>query len=187
MILSHQEIRALIAEKQSLEGSDPNCVGPASYELRIGSFRQGQTTIPLNEGEDVAITPGGFVLLGTMEKINFDNTIAGTLVLKSSFGRQGLMSWSQGFVDPGYSGKLTIALHNLSGALFPISGGQKICHLIFMKLNAPTELGYAGPYKGSMGATPAAKSRGLITIIGEKVVGAISGGVASGLTRSALE
>jgi deoxycytidine triphosphate deaminase len=133
------------------------CLGPASYELRIGSVRGfdgGQETI-LEAGRKFVMEPASSALIGTVEEIRMPADLAGLLFLKSSLGRSGYIPWSQGFVDPGYTGSLTIALHNVAGKLQLFEGHQKICHLVFVKLTKATSNPYAGEYKDSVGATEA--------------------------------
>jgi dCTP deaminase len=155
-ILPHQEIQERIETDHLIVNGDlGECLGPASYELRMGSIRsiEGGTGTVLRPAEEFVIKPGASVLIGTVEEVHLPDDLAGMLFLKSSLGRAGYMPWSQGYVDPGYKGSLTIALHNFAGAIKIFSAHQKVCHLVFVKLSAKTTKPYNGPYSGSTGAT----------------------------------
>lgn len=157
--LVRQQIINKIEKGNLVENADiTHCVSPASYELRVGSYRERHIDrrIDLSVGEQIAIPPNGFILIGTIERVNIPLDIIGMMYLRSTYARRGFLSWFQGIVDPGYSGGLTIVLHNLTGELIPLSGGERICHLVFETLPEPVDQGYEGAYQGSEGATPPA-------------------------------
>jgi dCTP deaminase len=120
-ILPYQEIQKRIDENQLVTNANKDsCLGPASYELRIGSLRlfaEGSAEQKLETGQKFVMEPGASALIGTLEEVRMPADVAGFLFLKSSLGRSGYIPWSQGYVDPGYKGSLTIALHNLAGKL----------------------------------------------------------------------
>ena len=65
--------------------------------------------------EPFIIHPGDFVLGSTLEKITIPNNMVARIEGKSSLGRLGLLIHSTaGFVDPGFSGNLTLELANVS-------------------------------------------------------------------------
>lgn len=158
--LTRQEIIDLVKTKNLIEHFSTAVVSPASYELRIGSYRDknSDTPIVLQEGEGRALPPASSLLIGTMERINLPLNLLGMMYLRSSYARLGSVSWFQGLVDPGYSGKLTIVLHNLSEQKIPIVGGDRICHLVFQELTEPADEGYKGLYQNSPGAQTSVKS-----------------------------
>lgn len=157
-ILPYQEIQNLIKTKKLITNADlDKCLSPASYELRIGSVKDfgGGEETKLDVGQRIVMEPGASALIGTLEEVHLPSDIAGFLYLKSSLGRAGYIPWSQGYVDPGYRGSLTIALHNIAGKLQLFEYNQKICHLVLMKLTKATSNPYDGEYSGSTGATEA--------------------------------
>jgi deoxycytidine triphosphate deaminase len=181
-ILPYQEIQERIKADNIITNAHiGECLGPASYELRVGSIRsiEGGAATVLKPDEQFVIKPGASVLIGTLEEVHLPGDIGGLLFLKSSLGRAGYIPWSQGYVDPGYNGSLTIALHNFAGAIKIFSGGQRICHLVLLQLKAPTTKPYTGPYTGSIGAT-GTKEQGPI------VIGASSGLQIVTSTREAI-
>jgi dCTP deaminase len=155
-ILPYQEIlKRIKTDKLISLGDVDKCLGPASYELRIGSIQliEGGTETVLKPGEEFVMKPAASVLIGTVEEVDMPDDLAGLLFLKSSLGRAGYIPWAQGYIDPGYKGSLTIALHNFAGKIQLFSGHQKICHLVFHQLTAKTTNPYDGEYSGSRGAT----------------------------------
>lgn len=166
-----QEILRRIKEQKLVENADlEECVSPASYELRVGSYHDWQTNtrLDLQKGEAIAVAPNGFLLVGTVERVTLPTDIMGMLYLRSTYARRGFVPWFQGIVDPGYSGSLTIALHNLTGDLVPIYGEERICHLVFEQLPVPVDKGYEGAYQGSPGATPPRQAP-TVKIVGERL------------------
>lgn len=166
-ILPYQEIQKRIDADQLIANANKNlCLGPASYELRIGSVRQFTEGAPeqkLESGQKFVMEPGASALIGTLEELRMPADLGGFLFLKSSLGRAGYIPWAQGYVDPGYKGSVTIALHNVAGKLQLFEHAQKICHVIFVKLTAETTNPYQGEYADSKGAV-ASKQKPTIVI-----------------------
>lgn len=184
-VLHHQKIVNLLETYHLMEDYDLENVGPASYELRIGSalnISDGvESTVEI--GEEFAVRPNSHILLGTIEKVAMPDFLVGTMFLKSRFGRGGFLPWGQGFVDPGYEGNLTISLLNLSPHPYIFRGGEKICHIIFQNLEAATDKLYDGVYKGSEGASgPKEKP---IKVFGDVINAGVTG-IAAGLAQAAV-
>jgi len=71
--------------------------------------------------------PGEFVLASTYEVITLPDDIAGRLEGKSSLGRLGLLTHSTaGFIDPGFSGHITLELSNVANLPVKLFPGMKI-------------------------------------------------------------
>lgn len=166
-----------------------NCIAPASYLLRVGGYLDSANNqaVRLETGEAVIIQPRAFLLIGTIEEIKLPNDIIGFLHLRSSYARRGLLPWSQGIVEPGYSGSITIVAHNHSGEYLAIVGGERICHLLLSTTNASTELPYGSQeqtdvYQGSTVAT-ASKEGSRVKVAGQvaDVVGQGIGGFAKSI------
>lgn len=156
--LVRKQIISRINKEKLIENADmSNCVSPASYELRVGSWfnRQTKQRVELNIGDEIYLKQSRMILIGTIERVNIPNDIMGMMYLRSTYARRGFMPWFQGLVDPGYRGGLTVILHNLTPELIKITGGERICHLVFDLLAEPVDKGYEGAYQGSDGATPA--------------------------------
>lgn len=154
-VLPYQEIVRRIQDENLVENADiHNCIGPSSYEIRLGTARNASDSkiYDIRDGEEFAMKPLSHLLLGSIEKVNIPSDLCATMFLKSKLGRGGFMPWGQGLVDAGYNGHLTISLINMSPHPRIFAGGERLCHLIFQELTAPTSSPYHGDYNGSTGA-----------------------------------
>ena len=108
---------------------------------------------------------GEFVLASTSETITLPDDIVGRLDGRGSLGRLGLLVHATaGFVDPGWTGKLTLELSNASKMPIAIYCGMKIGQISFLRLSTPVERPYGSPglgskYQGQDEPTPAAPTR----------------------------
>jgi len=103
------------------------------------------------EGDEAFILhPGEFVLASTYEVITLPDDIAGRLEGKSSLGRLGLLTHSTaGFIDPGFSGHITLELSNVANLPVKLFPGMKIGQLCLIKLSSPAEHPYGSEKYGS--------------------------------------
>ncbi len=153
-------------------------IQPSSVDLRVGSdFRVFEnhkyshidpkahqddltTLITASIEEPFVLHPGEFVLGTTFEKISLSNKVVARLEGKSSLGRIGLLIHSTaGFVDPGFSGYLTLELSNVANLPIKIYPEMKIGQISFYYLNSPSESEYGtetygSKYQGQEGPTP---------------------------------
>ena len=110
--------------------------------------------------EPFVLHPGEFVLGTTFEKVSLSNKVVARLEGKSSLGRIGLLIHSTaGFVDPGFSGYLTLELSNVANLPIKIYPEMKIGQISFYYLNSPSESEYGSEtygskYQGQEGPTP---------------------------------
>ena len=99
-------------------------------------------------GEEFILHPGEFALASTLEYIKLDNDVAAEIHGKSSWARLGLIIHGvAGFVDPGFSGTLTLELVNLGKFPIPLYIGVKVAQLTPHKLESPAPI-YKGRYGG---------------------------------------
>lgn len=100
--------------------------------------------------EHFILHPGEFVLASTYEVITLPDDIAGRLEGKSSLGRLGLLTHSTaGFIDPGFSGHITLELSNVANLPVKLFPGMKIGQLCLIKLSSPAEHPYGSAIYGS--------------------------------------
>jgi len=100
--------------------------------------------------EPFIVQPGSFVLAGTVEHITLPDDIVARVDGKSSLGRLGLLVHATaGYVDPGFSGKLTLELSNQSQMPIALYYGMKIAQISFYRLSTPVERPYGSPGLGS--------------------------------------
>jgi dCTP deaminase len=167
MLLSDRDIRAeLDRERIGLDPLDREMIQPSSIDVRLDRFfrlfdnhkypfidpaeDQPELTrlVKIMPGEPFILHPGEFVLGSTFELVSLPDDIAARLEGKSSLGRLGLLTHSTaGFVDPGFSGHVTLELSNVATLPIKLWPGMKIGQLCFIRTSSPVENPYgAGPY-----------------------------------------
>jgi dCTP deaminase len=116
--------------------------------------------VEVPDGESFVLHPGEFVLASTLEVITLGDQLAGRLEGKSSLGRLGLLTHSTaGFIDPGFSGHVTLELSNVANLPIRLWPGMKIGQLCIFRLSSPSEHPYGSAvygsrYQGQRGPTP---------------------------------
>jgi len=178
VLLSDRDIRAQIESKRvGVEPFADSMIQPSSVDVRLDKFfrvfenhkyevidpalEQPELTreIIAEDGEAFILHPGEFVLASTYEVITLPDDIAGRLEGKSSLGRLGLLTHSTaGFIDPGFSGHITLELSNVANLPVKLYPGMKIGQLCLIKLTSPAEHPYGSAqylnrYQGQRGPT----------------------------------
>jgi dCTP deaminase len=147
---------------------DPSMLQPSSIDVRLGrDFRVFEnhrsphidpaveqadlTRLVAPEGDDAFVLhPSEFVLASTLETVTLPNDLASRLEGKSSLGRLGLVTHSTaGFIDPGFSGHVTLELSNLATLPIKLWPGMKIGQLCMFRLTTPTQHPYGSEEYGS--------------------------------------
>ena len=130
--------------------------------IRNGAIQQDDLTslVEVAQGQPFVLHPGEFVLASTLEVITLGDQLAGRLEGKSSLGRLGLLTHSTaGFIDPGFSGHVTLELSNVANLPITLWPGMKIGQLCMFRLSSPAEHPYGAAvygsrYQGQRGPTP---------------------------------
>jgi dCTP deaminase len=118
--------------------------------------------VSVTEDEPFVIHPGEFVLGATKERVELPDDIVARIEGKSSLGRLGLIVHATaGFVDPSWSGTLTLEITNFNSVPIVLRPGLPIAQLSLMALDAPAERPYGHPDLGShyQGQIEATESR----------------------------
>jgi len=169
VLLSDRDIKAEIsAGRVKVEPFDGAMIQPSSVDVRLDRFfrvfenhkysvidpsiEQPDLTreVAVEANEEFILHPGEFVLASTYEIITLPDDIAGRLEGKSSLGRLGLLTHSTaGFIDPGFSGHITLELSNVANLPVKLFPGMKIGHLCLIKLSSPAENPYGSALYGS--------------------------------------
>lgn len=169
MLLSDRDIRAEIDNQRIvLDPWDESMVQPSSVDVRLDRlFRlfdnhkyphidpaqdQPDLTrlVEVEADEPFVLHPGEFVLGATYEVVTLPDDIAARLEGKSSLGRLGLLTHSTaGFIDPGFSGHVTLELSNVATLPITLWPGMKIGQLCFFRLSSPAEHPYGSERYGS--------------------------------------
>ncbi|RPF26557.1 dCTP deaminase [Georgenia muralis] len=169
VLLSDRDIRTqLDAGRVTLEPYDVEMIQPASIDVRLDKYfrlfdnhrypvidpaqDQPDLTRLVDVGPDdpLVLHPGEFVLGATYERVTLPDDIAARLEGKSSLGRLGLLTHSTaGFIDPGFTGHVTLELSNTATMPIMLWPGMKIGQLCFFQLSSAAERPYGSGATGS--------------------------------------
>ena len=169
MLLSDSDIRSYVASgRVRLKPWDPEMVQPSSVDIHLDRFfrlfdnhkypvvdpaaDQPELTrlIEVSADGEFVLHPGEFVLGATYERVTLADDVAARLEGKSSLGRLGLLTHSTaGFIDPGFSGHVTLELSNTATLPIKLYPGMKVGQLCFFQLSSPAERPYGAGATGS--------------------------------------
>lgn len=178
MLLSDRDIKAeLQAGRIGLDPLDLSMIQPSSIDVRLDRFfrlfdnhrypfidpaeDQPELThlVETDDDEPFILHPGEFALASTFELVTLPDDVAARLEGKSSLGRLGLLTHSTaGFIDPGFTGHVTLELSNVATLPIKLWPGMKIGQLCFFRLSSPAERPYGSSeyssrYQGQRGPT----------------------------------
>jgi dCTP deaminase len=180
VLLSDRDLRKeLDAGRLVVDPYDPAMLQPSSIDVRLDryfrvfdnsrythidpSIQQDELTSLVeqsNDDEPFVLHPGEFVLGSTFESVSLPDDLAGRLEGKSSLGRLGLLTHSTaGFIDPGFTGHITLELSNVANLPITLWPGMKIGQLCLFQLTSAAEHPYGSTkagsrYQGQRGPTP---------------------------------
>lgn len=169
MLLSDRDIRAEIESgRVQLDPWDPAMVQPSSVDVRLDKYfrlfdnhkypyidpaeEQPDLTrlVEVASGEPFILHPGEFVLGSILEAVTLPDDVAARVEGKSSLGRLGLLTHATaGFVDPGFSGHVTLELSNVATLPIKLWPGMKVGQLCFFRLSSPVDNVYGSDKYGS--------------------------------------
>jgi len=179
VLLSDRDILAEIDEgRVRMDPWDPAMLQPSSIDVRLDRYfrvfenhryphidpaadQSDLTRVVEPEGDEPFILhPGEFVLGSTYEVVSLPDDVAARVEGKSSLGRLGLLTHATaGFVDPGFSGHVTLELANVATLPIKLYPGMKIGQFCFFRLSSPSDHPYGSEkygsrYQGQRGPTP---------------------------------
>ena len=169
MLLSDRDIRSqLDAGRVRLDPFDANLIQPSSIDVRLDRYfrlfdnhlyphidpavDQPDLTrlVEVDPDDAFILHPHEFVLASTLEAVTLPDDIAARVEGKSSLGRLGLLTHATaGFVDPGFTGHVTLELSNVATLPIKLWPGMKIGQLCFFQLSSPAEFPYGSGERGS--------------------------------------
>jgi dCTP deaminase len=178
VLLSDRDIRAEIDNgRVVLDPWDPAMIQPSSVDVRLDKYfrlfdnhkypvidpSQDQPDltrlVEVDPSDGFVLHPGEFVLGSTLEAVTLPDDLAARVEGKSSLGRLGLLTHATaGFVDPGFTGHVTLELSNVATLPIMLWPGMKIGQLAFFRLSSPAEhpygsATYGSHYQGQRGPT----------------------------------
>jgi dCTP deaminase len=176
-------IQEIEAHRLRIDPFDPDAVQPASVDLRLDRvFRTFRVTsrpyvdvrlpiddltelIRVDDDEPFMLQPHTFCLGSTVETVTLPDDIVARVDGKSSLGRLGLLVHATaGYVDPGWTGQLTLELSNQSQMPIALYYGMRIAQISFLRLTTPATRPYGSPglgskYQGQTGPTASRVAR----------------------------
>lgn len=158
-----------------------DCFQPASVDLTLGTHciryvkhaglniidtcdpttvQRACERFEITKKDGLILDPGDFILGETVERISVPRGMVARVEGKSTLGRIGiLVHITAGFVDPGFSGRITLELKNVGTLAVRLWPGQKISQIAFEKLDEPLrgygDDGIDSRYQNSNGVTEA--------------------------------
>lgn len=153
MYLSNEGIVAAQNQFSIFTPWHPQQVQPASYDVLLSNeFYYPDTGRRITVQGPLMLRAKEFVLGCTLEYIRIPNTMAATVMNKSSHGRRGLGIENAGWIDPGFQGQLTLELFNFLDKAILIHPGQRIAQVQLALVSSPA-IPYNGNYQGQVGVT----------------------------------
>jgi len=169
VLLSDRDLKAALASgRMGLDPYDEQMVQPSSIDVRLDRYfrvfanhrhthidpavaQDDLTDLVEPDGDEAFILhPGEFVLGSTLEVISLGDDLAARLEGKSSLGRLGLLTHSTaGFIDPGFSGHVTLELSNVANLPIKLYPGMKIGQVCVLLLTSPSQHPYGSSVYGS--------------------------------------
>jgi dCTP deaminase len=169
VLLSDRDLKKALADgRLGLDPFDEAMVQPSSIDVRLDRYfrvfanhrythidpaaqQDDLTELVEPKGDEPFILhPGEFVLGSTLEVITLGDDLASRLEGKSSLGRLGLLTHSTaGFIDPGFSGHVTLELSNVANLPIKLYPGMKIGQICVLQLTSSAEHPYGSSIYGS--------------------------------------
>ena len=165
MILSDRDIRkALESGRVKIDAPQAEMfmhIHASSMDLRLGnvfklyehskfavldpkrpeSFQGNMRTITVPDNDPFIVQPGEFILGVTRETVTVPDDLVVRVEGRSSLGRLGIIIHSTaGFVDPGFSGTITLEISNLNRMPVALYPGMRVCQLAFEQMSSPAEM-----------------------------------------------
>jgi len=174
MILGDTEIRDRIENKNlSVSPFVESNVQPASIDLRLDNEfarvkpAMNNTAIDTRDessiekssiqAQKLVLRPGTVLLGTTIERVELPESLAGIVVGRSSLGRLNIVVHkTAGFIDPGFSGQITLELENEGEYPVVLYAGSRVCQIWFAEVTG-CDTGYndkdSAKYQNQSGVT----------------------------------
>jgi dCTP deaminase len=166
VIVSDRSLKKLLADGTIVvEPLEEQQIQPASIDLRLGGHflkvdENSMEAIALDreleyiefKQEEIIIPPHSFLLAVTRETIRLPDNITAFVEGRSSIGRIGLFIQNAGWVDPGFTGTITLELYNANRLPIRLTSGRRICQIVFAFMDGPADSPYRGKYQNQRDA-----------------------------------
>lgn len=129
--------------------ADPSASsGQVGYGKRKGVTTREVTRYKIQDTKQktIALKPGQYYLAQTLESVNTPLDLMPVVYPRTSLFRAGILMLNSK-TDPGYKGKLTFGMVNLSPFPVKLQMGARICNIVFFKIDGET-VAYRGQHQG---------------------------------------
>jgi deoxycytidine triphosphate deaminase len=124
-----------------IEPFSPTRLGPASYDLTLGqecwyadhTEATGEPKRVLAPGERLVLEPNSIVYVSSAETLTLPFYVTGRFNLKLRLLHEGVLVGAGPQIDPGFAGRLSCPLHNLSSSRVSLTCGEPFAVLEFQK------------------------------------------------------
>lgn len=166
-MLNDAEIKDLCINRHMITPFDEANLQPCSYDVTLSKsivryFGRGEINamdytlhdleyirFAMND-DGFVLDPNEFILGSTNEGVTIPKNIAARFEGKSSLGRLGLATHvTAGFIDPGFTGDITLEIKNLNNHPIRIFAGMRIGQLCFFDLHDDVDRAYGSADLGS--------------------------------------
>jgi deoxycytidine triphosphate deaminase len=115
----------------------PEDVKPASYAFRLKGLCRDEkgSFVEIEEGDDFELKPNSIAFVTLEPYIRLPDYIALRFNLKIKNVYRGLLLGTGPLIDPGFEGRLSIPLHNLTANSYRFRGGETMIWVEFTKLS----------------------------------------------------
>jgi len=152
MILGNSEIHERINNGGlDISPYEKDNVQPASIDLRLGSEfarvepsmnnkaidTRDESSIEESsiQAQKLVLQPGDVLLGTTIERVDLSKSLAGIVVGRSSLGRLNIVVHkTAGFIDPGFTGQITLELENEGEYPVVLYAGSRVCQIWFAEV-----------------------------------------------------
>jgi dCTP deaminase len=133
-----------------------NLLDPCNEEQVLVAFKKKEIEDTLVKGltvDSLRINTHQHLLIATEEYLKLPNYLIGTIALRSSWARFGLMI-PYTIIDAGFEGNITLGVYNQAGRPIVLRPGQRFCSVVFQYTSTPVENPYSGQYNGQKEVRP---------------------------------
>lgn len=166
MLLSDVDLtRAVGARRLIIDPYEPALTQPSSIDVRLDRHllvwpdggvidpAVDNPMIPVDiagHGGTYTLGPGQMALASTVEHVTLAADLAARVEGRSSMGRLGLAAHvTAGFIDPGFSGHITLELVNHAPRPLVLHAGMRVGQLCVFQLSSPARWPYGATAVGS--------------------------------------
>jgi len=116
-------------------GSEFARIEPAKNHLTIDTRNESSIMKESIQAERLVLQPGEVLLGTTIERVDLSKSLAGIVVGRSSLGRLNIVVHkTAGFIDPGFTGQITLELENEGEYPVVLYAGSRVCQIWFAEV-----------------------------------------------------